>query len=258
MTRAAYLRMYLPADPAVTPERGLVDPEYPGDVDGLRYGRYGLVAESLEDDGFIAEWHGERWMCPRNARLRMLQGVLAFHNAYGDAGGHLVIPEATARVAADELERIRHDQPEIRSHILTSAWHVPPRWFLCFSPDEKELIDSAGHTCVRYRTSRSSAVVRVRRALDALHRAGFTRAITGDIEELFEWLEGFPDACMVELDYGSVAALFGDGQLAMDDSAQDILESVEALERGDLTKAQRRYFDLAGRWSSAMSVGQRS
>jgi hypothetical protein len=251
--------MYVPADPAETCERGWVDPEHPGDTNELRYGRYGLVAEPLEDDGFMAEWNGDRWMCPRNARLRMLQGVLAFHNAYAEAGGHLVIPEAMARVAADELERIRHDHPEIRSHILTSAWHVPPRWFLCFSPDEKEMVEVAGHPTIRYRTSQSSAILRVRRALDALHRAGFTRAITGDIEELFEWLEGFVlDSCMVELDYASVAELFPVSQLAMDDSAQEIWESVEALERGDLTEAQERYFELAGRWSLAMSVGQHS
>lgn len=258
MTNAAYLRMYLPADPAESLERGYVDPEHPGSDTALRYGRFGLVAESLEDDGFIVEWNGERWMCPRHARLRMLQGVLAFHNAYGDAGGNLVIPEATARVAADELERLRHDQPEIRSHILTSAWHVPPRWFLCFTPEDKEMVETAGHPTVRYRTSRVQAVSRVRRALDALHRAGFTRAITGDIEELFEWLEGFPDACMVELDYGSVSELFEAGQLAMDDSAQEIWDSVEALERGDLPGAQEIYFELAGRWSLAMAVGYHS
>jgi len=258
MTRAAYLRMYLPIDIADALGQGYVDPDHPGDPGAVRQGAYGLVAESLDDDGFLTEWQGEHWICPRHARLRMLQGVVAFHNAYGEVGGHLLIPEATARLATDELERVRRSQPGIRSHILTSAWHVPPRWFLCFSKEEKELVEVAGGTSLRYRAGRTAAVMRVRRALDALQRAGFTRAITGDIEELFDWLEGFPAECMLELHYGSVSGMFADGELVMDDSVEEMWESVEALERGDLSEAQNRYVELAGRWSIAMSVGQHS
>lgn len=258
MTRAAYLRMYLPADIADETGQGFVDPDHPGHPSALRAARYGLVSESLDDDGYMTEWRGERWVCPRHARLRMLQGVLAFHNAYAEAGGRFVIPESTARRAAEELDRLCTNQPGLRSHILTSAWHVPPRWFLCFVNEEKEIVDTAGGKGVRYRTGQSSAAERLRRALDALKRAGFTEAITGEIEELFDWVQDFSAEAMVELHYGSVSGLFSEGDLVLDDSAEEIWASVEALERGDVQEAQSRYLELAGRWSQVLAVGYNS
>lgn len=257
MTRAAYLRVYMPMEIAGVSGRGYVDPDHPGEEGSIRQSEFGLVTET-PDEGFIAEWFGERWTCPRNSQLRVLQGVVAFHNAYQGVGGHLLIPEATARLATEELDRVRRSQPGIRSHILTSAWHVPPRWFLCFSQDEKEVVKVASGLSVRYRTANSSATTRVQRAVNALRRAGFTNAITGNIEELLEWLGGFSAECMVELHYGSVSEMFAESELVMDDSVEEIWESVEALERGDLVEAQQKYVELAGRWSLAMSVGQRS
>lgn len=249
MTRTSYLRVYLPLTDFTGLQTHVVQ-----DSELLSNSRYGLIGEPLTDDGLLAEWNGERYMCPRNAHLRVLQGVLAFHNAFADHGSRLIIPEATARLAAEELERIHRSRPDVRSHILTSAWHVPPRWFLAFAPDEREIIDH-GQVAVRYRTRRLSASGRLQRALDALERAGFTSSITGEIEELAEWLAEFREDALVELDYGSVAAMFTDQDLVTDDSVEEIWESVEALEAGDLMEARNRYIEMATKWSEAMAVG---
>lgn len=256
MTRAAYLRVYLPADPSDRAVHGYVEPALTP-TRTLRAGRFGLLAEPLDDDGYIAEWRDEHYVCPRTARLRMLQGVVAYHAAYRDLGGSIIIPEYTARVAADELDSIFTERPGLRSHILTSAWHVPPRWFLGFQPDEKEIIDSR-HMGVRYRAAIEPATQRIRRAVQAVEEAGFDESITGEIEELLEWVDSFPRNAMLELDYGTVALAFSDSDLVMDDSAELIWMSVEALERSDLLGAQQHYFELISRWHEAMAIGQNS
>jgi len=249
MTRTSYLRVYLPLA-----EFGGLEPHVSHPDCELRENQFGLVCEPLTDDGLLAEWLGERYMCPRNAKLRVLQGVLAFHNAFEEHGARLIIPESTARIAAEKLEQLQRGRPGMRSYILTSAWHVPPRWFLAFAPDEKEVLDG-GRLAVRYRTRRLSATGRLRRALEALHSAGFTSNITSEIEELAAWLNEFPEDALVELDYGSVADMFGDQDLVTDDSAEGIWDSVEALESGDLAAARNRYIEMASKWSAAMAVG---
>ena len=188
----------------------------------------------------------------------MLQGVIAFHAAYREMGSAYVIPEYTARIAADELDRIFSESPNTRSHILTSAWHVPPRWFLAFDAEEKEILDGPGQIGVRYRASVEPAVRRVQRALSAVEAAGFDQSISGEIAELLEWIESFPRNGMLELDYGTTAHFFSDGDLVLDDSAELIRMSVEALERRDFVEAQQHYFELVGRWQEAMSAGQSS
>ena len=257
MTRAAYLRVYITADTTDHPVFGYVEPTI-ASARMLRSGRFGLLAEPLDDDGYITEWRGEHYVCPRNARLRMLQGVVAYHAAYRDMGGASVIPEYTARVAADELDRLFSERPDTRSHILTSAWHVPPRWFLGFNGDEKEITELRGGTSVRYRAAIEPSTRRIRRALAAVEAAGFDQSITGEINELLEWVERFPRNSMLELDYGTTARFFSDGDLVLDDSAELVWMSVEALERNDFLGAQQHYFELVGRWHEAMAVGQSS
>ena len=256
MTRAAYLRVYAPADATEVAVFGYVEPRATGPRI-LRASQFGLLSEPLDDDGYITEWRGEHYVCPRNAKLRMLQGVVAFHAAYRDMGSY-VIPEVTARLAADELDKIFSETPSARSHILTSAWHVPARWFLAFHADEKEITEGRGAMSVRYRTNVHLAAERVRRACDAVEAAGFDGSTTAELGELREWIEGFGLNGMLELDYGSSAAFFSESELVLDDSAELIWMSVEALERGDLMEAQQHYFELVGRWSAAMAVGHNS
>ena len=257
MTRAAYLRVYITADASEHPVFGYVEPTVTS-TRVLRSGKFGLLAEPLDDDGYVAEWRGEHYVCPRNARLRMLQGVVAFHAAYRDIGGAYVIPEISARIAADELGRLFSERPNARSHILTSAWHVPPRWFLAFNADEKEIVEPRGATGVRYRAAIEPATRRIRRALVAVEAAGFDESITGEIAELLGWLDAFPRNSMLELDYATTAQFFSDSDLVLDDSAELVWMSVEALERGDFMEAQQHYFELVGRWHEAMAVGQNS
>lgn len=248
MIDVAYLRVYLPADTVATrPEhRFRLNPE-------LRASQYGVWQESLDDDAFTVDWEGKSFSCPRYAKLRMLEGLLAFHNAYPGLVGPTLVPEDVVRRAASELQRLYDSDPGARSHILASPWHVPLRWFAAFTPDQREFLDGPGGSTIRYRTTRSSASERLQRAISVLDDAGFDEAVVDPVRHLTEWLDEFPGEAMLELDYGTVAGLFNDGQLAFDETAADIAASLDALEAGDFDSASEHYVSAATRWAPAQA-----
>lgn len=248
MTRSAFLRVYIAAEkfPALEPAAGTADM--------LRHSRYGLLSETLHEDALMADWAGRRFVCPRNPRLRVLEGLLAFHNMYGEMGGDLIVPERVARRAGLELQRLHERRPAVRSHILTSPWHVPLRWFLAFDSTDREVVDGSNGLRVRYRTLVTLSSQRLERARNLLKEAGFDGSVTDDIEELAEWLDDFPEDSLVELDYATVARMFGEGDLVLDESAADLWASIEALEAGDMEAAGERYAKVASRWAPAISV----
>lgn len=221
----------------------------------LQEGAYGLLAESMEDDALVAEWNGIRFVCPRFPRLRVLEGVLAFHSAYAEIGGDLIVPERVALQAAEELEKFHRFQPSARSHILTAPWHVPIRWFVIFDPSEREIIERDGRTSIRYRTSLVQATDRVASALDTLRGVGMEDIVVEELDDLRSWLEDFPATAMVELDYGEVAGLFSGADLVFDETAADIHASLEALDMDDLKAAGDHYGRAINRWAPLMAVG---
>lgn len=248
MIAVAYLRVYLPE------ERVEPLPEHRSRPTGrISLSDYGLWEEPLADDAFAAVWRGRRFVCPRYPRLRMLEGLLAFHNAYPDMVATTLVPEAVVRRAADELQRLYDERPGARSHILTSAWHVPLRWFAAFEPSQREVIDTRGGSSIRYRTMRRSASRRLDHAVSVLDQAGFDDSVVDPVRHLTHWLNEFPPDAMVELDYGSVAGLFSDGDLALDETAADVAASIDALASGDFDEAGDYYSSAALRWSGAQA-----
>ncbi len=250
MIRTAYLRVYESArrtgrwDRHVDRNRRRV----------LVVGEIGVWQESLREDAFVASWQERDWVCPRTPRLRMLEGLLAFRNAYPGTVGSRLAPERLVDRAAAELEALYRDRPEAKSHILTSSWHVPLRWFAAFLPEERELIVEDGGATIRYRTRLDHAKVRLEEAADVLADAGFEDSIVEPVQDLWTWLDQFPDDSMVELDYGTVAELFPDAELALDETAADIVASLEALREGDIELAGRHYTTAAARWAPAQAM----
>lgn len=248
--KTTQLRVYLPV--------GASSPELPEaarvDVAPFR-AIYGIIGESMSDDAIVAEWNGRTYICPRTPRLRVLEGVLAIRRAYRQLGTASVIPEDIAQAARRELEALKEHDPDVRAHILTSAWHVPLRWFVPFDPGAKEVLGDARGSTVRYRVIHSEAMRRLGRALEILGDTDIPDSITAEVAELHTWLEDFPPDAMVELDYGSVADLFTETELVMDDSVGDVWASLHALETGDWDVASDRYATIITRWSAPMAVG---
>lgn len=241
VTKSAYMRVYSPE------VSGSSDP-VPGFVRS-----YGILSEAEGDSYWAVEWNGERLVCPRNLRLRVLESTVAFANAFrGMTAG--IVPEAAARAADRELKAYHRNHPEHRSHILTSAWHVPVRWFSAFEASEKEVYDGPDGPRIRYRTDITAALRRVRAAHTILLRIAVFAGPAQELEQLLDWLEPFPEASMLELDYGDVSSLFDPHDLVFDDSCDQIRHSLEALATGDLVRAGECYGRVVTRWAPAFSV----
>jgi len=245
MIRAAYLRIYSPTRHAEarSPAAG------PWGRNVVRADGHFMWAEPDTDDVFTVEWKGERLVCPRNGRLRMLEGILAFSNSNPGAS---LLPAAAVQRAADELAWRKSGSE--KSHILTSPWHVPLRWFAAFDPEQRDIYDVGAEVSVRYRTDLVDAVERVSRAVNVIDSAGFDSSIVEQVEDLERWLRDFPEGSMLELDYATVSELFSGVELAFDDSVQQVRESLDALDELDYETAGERYAAVASRWAYAQAL----
>jgi hypothetical protein len=246
MIRTAHLRSYLREESLPRYEHQAPSGDGPLHVDD-----HFLWREPDTDDAFMVDWGGERYVCPRNFQLRKLEGMLAFNNAFPDAG---LIPRGTVIEASSQLESLRDGSPMMRSYILTSPWHVPIRWFGAFLHEEREIYERSRGMSIRYRALLSDAKRRVDRAARIVSDAGFDPAVTGQVRSLGSWLDAFPDDGMVELDYGDVATLFSEGDLVLDESVADVAASLLALEQGDVDRAATYYASLSRRWSHAQAL----
>lgn len=248
MIRVAYLRVYVPADRAPGWSR------HASDAHSVRaVGDSFLWSESMGEDAFSTTWDGEPYVCPRYPKLRILEGMLAFTNAY-PRFGELMVPEAVVQNAAGQLALIKAESPEARSYILASPWHVPLRWFAAFDPAERELVERPDGITIRYRTAIGSARRRLERAVTVLDNAGFEDGVVEPARDVLHWVSEFAEDAMLELDYGRVVELFSEGDLALDDSCEDVNASLEALESGNFERAGLRYASVAGRWAEAQSL----
>jgi hypothetical protein len=182
-----------------------------------------------------------------------LESTVAFANAFRGLGAGL-IPEEAARAADSELRRYRREHPEHRAQVLTSAWHVPVRWFTAFQPEDKEVYEVAGSPRVRLRVDLGVARKRVAHALATLRNLEVFQGPADELAQLLEWLESFPGESMLELDYGSVSELFDPQELVFDDSVELVRRSIEALAEGDMMTAGENYGRVVARWAPAFSV----
>lgn len=246
MIRTAHLRVFVPAGRSrdypvhALPQRSVmrVDDEF-------------VFVEPIAEDALRTEWHDEQWICPRHPWLRMMEGILAWRNTHP---GSPFMSELAVRRAAQELRRIKNDDPAARSHILSSPWHVPLRWFACFETDERELYEAPHGPSIRYRTTIALALDRMSSAIETLEHAGFDESIVGDAADLEAWISGFPEDAMLELDYHTVARHFPDAELVFDESAADVRRSLEALRSDEWDEAGQAYSDVASRWMSAQAL----
>lgn len=241
VTKSAFLRVYAPE------VSGSSDP-VPGFVR-----TYGILSEEEGDSHWTVEWEGRRLVCPRNLRLRVLESTVAFANAFRGLGGGL-IPEGAAQAADRELKAYHRNHPEHRSHILSSAWHVPVRWFSAFDPSEKEVYEGPEGPRLRFRTDIDKARQRVRRAYEILTKLAVFVGPAEELNQVLAWLEPFPEGCMVELDYAEVSDLFDSQELVFDDSCEQVSQSIDALEAGDMLRAGECYGRVVTRWAPAFSV----
>lgn len=263
MIKTSYLRIYQPLS-SFPPEEQEQWVDNCRDAEGgePKASRRWLIASSLPDSpdlstptegAFVREVDGETLICPWRTRLRMLAGLLAFRNSVPEEVAEAFVPEAEARRAAHELAVLGDERPEVRSHILHANWHVPLRWFAGFDDSERILTEDKDGLRIRYETQLSTAKARLVRCLAVLEETWIDDGVTTAVKELVEWLDGFTTDGLIELDYGSVAAMFTHEDLLEDRSAGEVGSCLDALESGDLIRAGRLFSGLTERWTEVRS-----
>ena len=246
MIRTAYLRVYLPSSSVAG-----IPPHRPGDEQARLVLTDSFIwDESTTDDALYTVWQGSQYVCPRNARLRMLEGILAFTKT--NPMLRLVSDDERLEHVA-ELAALRRSSRHARGYILSSAWHVPLRWFSAFNKAEREVYEVDGYTSIRYRTSLGEAIDRVHWAATVLEAAGFADQVVERVSDLEKWLSAFGAESMIELDYAETAQGFRETDLVFDESADDVRGSLLALERGDHQASADAYERVARRWADAQS-----
>ncbi|HEX5568613.1 MAG TPA: hypothetical protein VFY14_17090 [Streptomyces sp.] len=276
---ASYLRVYEPLAAFPEPERShwaryARRGHLPSAQDELRRSLAGLVPvppvvvpvrESAE--AFVAEVDGGLCVCPWRTRLR---GWLALERA----GEYLpppvldaAVPPVVRREAEADHDRWRERNPDARPWIRSAAWHVPLRWFVLFSDEEREYGKGEGGgvgsgadagLVLRYRTPMVQARRRAARGLKALRERLEENPLVDGLVDVGRWLEEFHPRSMVELDYGGLVYTISENQLAADHSAADVAEGLAALREGDGARASAAYERLTERWRAVRQRGQAS
>lgn len=276
---AAYLRVYEPLAAFPEPERAhwvryAKREHVPTAQDELRRSLAGLlpvppvaVPERESGDAFVAEVDGVVCVCPWRTRLRGWQALTALTQAAGEQEIAMpqtvldaAVPPVVRRQAAADYERWLTHNPDARPWIRTALWHVPVRWFVLFSSEEKEFAkpgsgeESVQQSVLRYRTPMVQARRRLARGLKVLREELEEGPLVDGLVDVGRWLEEFHPRSLVELDYGGLAHAIPEQQLAEDDSAADVAEGIAALRAGDGERAGVAYERLTDRWRAVREL----
>lgn len=262
MIATSYLRVYQPISVFSDDEKRVWLRERPEvERSEHRVARRWLIASSLPSEpvlapgegAFVRKHEGVTYVCPWRTRLRMLAGLLAFRGSVPEEVAEAFVPEEEARQAARTLAKLDEDHPEVRSHILHANWHVPLRWFAAFDDSERIITEDKEGLRIRYESVLSTAAARLERALAILEGSWIDAAVTEAVRELLEWLAGFPEDGLLELDYASVAGIFSHDELLEDHSASEVWVCLDALAAGDVVRAGTVFGTLTDRWTEARS-----
>ena len=203
------------------------------------------------DGAHFLEVDNKKYVSPWSSAIRD-------YNAFDDFSNSLpssIIKYFIPKIVNDSMQKTLQNIEDKVSHILSSTWSIPPRWFALFSPEERTRgVDNNGHFSI-LRTSISNAKGRCTFTHQAVKSAFGEGMVEGEIAELLAWLEIFDRKSIVELDYGGLAtflhnSLLSNGELGLeaDSSVEDVNSSIAGLASGDGALAGKGYERLVTRW----------
>jgi len=207
---------------------------------------------NLKPDGaHLLEHEGKRYVAPWSTAARCWAALEDFKYTLPASVIKFFIPQTIEDSINSSIDMVEDKV----SHILTSTWNIPPRWFALFSPDERlRGVNEDGHFTIS-RTAISNAKSRCTFTHQAVLGAFGEGAVEGEIAELLDWLEIFDPKSIVELDYGGLATylnkqLIENGEVGLDadTSVEDVTTSIAGLASGDGALAGRGYERLVSRW----------
>ena len=207
---------------------------------------------NLKPDGaHLLEHEGKRYVAPWSTAARCWAALEDFKYTLPTSVIKFFIPQTIEDSIKSTIDIVEDKV----SHILTSTWSIPPRWFALFTPDERlRGVNEDGHFTI-LRTSIANAKTRCTFTHQAVLGAFGQGAVEGEVAELLAWLEIFDPKSIVELDYGGLATylnkqLIENGEVGLDadTSVEDVTTSIAGLASGDGALAGRGYERLVSRW----------
>jgi hypothetical protein len=203
------------------------------------------------DGAHLLEYEGKRYVAPWSTAARCWAALEDFKYSLPTSVVKFFIPQSMEDSITSTIDIVEDKV----SHILTSTWSIPPRWFALFSPDERlRGVNEDGHFTI-LRAAISNAKSRCKFTHQAVLGAFGEGIVEGEVAELLAWLEIFNDKSIVELDYGGLATylnnqLVNSGEVGLDadSSVEDVSASIAGLASGDGALAGRGYERLVSRW----------
>ena len=213
---------------------------------------------AFKNDGIhLLEINGGRYIAPWSTSLRCLTALSDFKSSLPSSLIPFFIPhklEESIKLSGE----IIYDKV---SHITTSTWSIPPRWFALFSPEDRIRGNNQSGVFTILRTAISNAKQRAIFTHQSVLDAFGIGPIEAEISDLIKWLEIFDNRSLVELDYGGLATylnkiliLNGEAGLEADTSVEDVASSVAGLASGDGALASRGYERLVSRWRKVAAL----
>jgi hypothetical protein len=207
---------------------------------------------NLKPDGaHVLDHEGKRYVAPWSTAARCWAALDDFKYTLPPSVIKFFVPQTIEDSINSSIDMVEDKV----SHILTSTWNIPPRWFALFSPDERlRGVNEDGYFTIS-RTAISNAKSRCTFTHQAVLGAFGEGAVEGEVAELLAWLEIFDPKSIVELDYGGLATYLnnqliehGEVGLEADTSIEDVTSSIAGLASGDGALAGRGYERLVSRW----------
>jgi hypothetical protein len=213
---------------------------------------------NLKPDGaHLLDHEGVRYVAPWSTTARCWAALDDFKSTLPPNLVKFFIPQSIE----DSIKSTQEIVEDKVSHILTSTWNIPPRWFALFKPEERlRGVNDDGHFTIM-RCSIANAKQRATFTHEAVLAAFGPGPVEDEIASLIEWLSIFNPKSIVELDYGGLANYLnhlliqsGETGLEADTSIEDVTSSVAGLASGDGALAGRGYERLVSRWRKVSAL----
>jgi hypothetical protein len=217
----------------------------------------GNLSTFKSDGVHLLEIDGKRYIAPWSTTTRCWAALNDFKSSSPASLIPFFIPqkfEESIKLSGEIIE-------DKVSHIITSTWSIPPRWFALFSPEDRLRGNNKDGAFTILRTTISNAKQRATFTHQSVLDAFSTGPIEAEISDLIKWLEIFDIRSIVELDYGGLATylnnlllLNGEIGLEADTSVEDVASSIAGLASGDGALASRGYERLVSRWRKVAAM----
>lgn len=201
----------------------------------------------IDESAMTASWNGSHLICPLDTKPRALQAII-------DSEWKLPYPlndwsmnRQVRRHAASLQAHPSATRARGKQHILTCNWRVPVWWCALFATSDQVRDPSTGGETT-FRTPIQGAIDRAESALQTMVDSFGEADMTADLDSLHEWLRGFHEGSVVEMDYGGLSAFLPGEEKQQDQSVELVAKSLAHLAVGDTDKAIFAYHEFTEIW----------